>query len=226
MRPRRSGVISVWLVEDHDYFRESIQQILSDDPGVDCVHSFANGEDVIAAMSSYSAPDVVLMDIGLPGMSGIEVTRHLRAVWKRTRVVVLTIYEQNERIRDAICAGATGYLLKSEAPQRVLEALRQAAGGRSAMTPLVARRVLHMVTAFSLPRQDYHLTDREGDVLRELVCGKSKKRIATDLEISFYTADTHVRKLYRKLEVHSKAEAIAKALRKRLVDESRDGSLP
>ena len=220
MRPRRPTTITAWVVEDHEYYRASIRHILQSEPDIDCTHTFADGEAAAAAaLSRHTPPDVVLMDIGLPGISGIEVTRRLRAVWPRTAVIVLTVYEQNEHIRDAIVAGATGYLLKSEPPRRVITAVRQAARGGGMMTPSVGRRVMQMMFDSNQSKGDYGLTRREGDVLRELVQGKSKKRIARELGVKFYTVDTHLRSIYRKLDVHSKSEAVSKALMERLVED-------
>jgi DNA-binding NarL/FixJ family response regulator len=165
----------------------------------------------------HFAPDVLLMDIGLPGISGIETVERLRRRHPGSRVLMLTVHEDNDRIFDALCAGACGYLSKSASPDEVAQAVRDVVGGGSAMTPQIARRVIDMFAQLHAPQHDYGLTDRELDVLRELARGKSKKRIAGDLHLSVHTVDTHLRSVYQKMHVSTATQAVGKAVGERLV---------
>lgn len=216
-RTRKPSPISAWIVEDHDDFRQTIRDVLEDADGIRCERAFSNAEDLLEALDDHFAPEVLLMDIGLPGMSGIEAIARVKTIAPATHVILLTIHEDNDRIFDAICAGASGYLLKTARTEHVAEAVRDVHRGGAAMAPQIARRVLNMFAQFHAPRADYQLTDREKEVLRELVAGKTKEQIADDIEVSFHTVDTHVRSIYAKLHVNSKSGAIAKALKERLV---------
>lgn len=220
---RKASSISVWIVEDHDEFRETIQAVLEDAEGIRCEWAFPNAEDLLEALNHHFAPEVVLMDIGLPGMNGIEAIARVKTISPATHVILLTIHEDNDRIFEAICAGASGYLLKTSRTESVIEAVRDVHRGGAAMAPQIARRVLNMFTQFHGPRWDYQLTDREKEVLRELVAGKTKEQIADDIDLSFHTVDTHLRSIYAKLHVNSKSGAIAKALKERLVVDSLEG---
>ncbi|MCG8468955.1 MAG: response regulator transcription factor [Gemmatimonadetes bacterium] len=220
---RSTSSISVWIVEDNEDFRQAVHELLEDAAGVRCERVFANAEDLLETLNHHFAPEVILMDIGLPGMSGIEAIGRLKTVSPATHVIVLTIHEDNDRIFDAICAGASGYLLKTARMDRVLEAVREVHRGGAAMTPQIAGRVLNMFTQFNAPRYDYQLTEREKQVLSQLVEGKTKDKIASDLSLSYHTVDTHLRNIYAKLHVHSKSSAIAKALKERLVKDPRFG---
>jgi DNA-binding NarL/FixJ family response regulator len=169
-------------------------------------------------LNHHFAPDVVLVDIGLPGMSGIEVVHRLHRLAPDTRLVMLTIHEDNDRIFEAICAGACGYLLKTALPDAIIQAVREALQGGAPMTPQIARRVLNLFTQVRAPAWDYDLTDREREVLRELIGGKTKKQMGKTLFLSEYTVDTHLRSIYAKLHVHSRTEAVVKAIKENLLD--------
>jgi DNA-binding NarL/FixJ family response regulator len=164
--------------------------------------------------SECAAPDAVLVDVGLPGMSGIEGIPLLRKRWPRAAVIVLTVFADDKRVMEAMCAGAHGYLLKKTPPARIIEALEQAIEGGSPMSPEIARRVVELFRISQQPAKgEYGLTPHEGRLLRLLVDGHSYKSAAVELRVSVNTIGFHVRQIYRKLEVHSKSEAVAKALR-------------
>jgi len=220
---RKPSPISAWIVEDHDEFRETIQEVLANAEGIRCERAFSNAEDLLEALNHHFAPEVLLMDIGLPGMNGIEAIARVKMISPATHVILLTIHEDNDRIFQAICAGASGYLLKTSRTESVIEAVRDVHRGGAAMAPQIARRVLNMFAQFHAPRADYQLTDREKEVLRELVAGKTKDQIADGIGLSFHTVDTHLRGIYAKLHVNSKSGAIAKALKERLVVDSLEG---
>jgi DNA-binding NarL/FixJ family response regulator len=160
----------------------------------------------------------VLSDIGLPGMSGIEGVRILRKRHPALLLLMLTIHDDDERIFDAICAGACGYLLKKTPPARLLDSLREAVAGGAPMSPEVARRVIALFREVRPPdRADYHLTPHETRLLKLFVEGHNYKTAAAELRVSVNTVNFHVRSIYDKLQVHSRSEAVAKALRNRLV---------
>ena len=208
---------TVWIVEDSSEYRGTIQQLINGSDDLHCPQAFATAEAFLAFINDHFAPEVVLLDIGLPGMSGIDAVRMVQGFSPATSLVMLTIHEDNDRIFDAICAGATGYLLKSTEPQGILAGIREAMAGGVPMSPPIVRRVLNMFKQINAPRWDYQLTEREKDVLNQLVEGKSKKKIAAALNLSTHTIDTHLRNIYAKLHVHSGRSAVAKALNEKLV---------
>ena len=164
-----------------------------------------------------AAPDVVLMDIGLPGMSGIEGIRLFRERAPTTEVVMLTVFAEEDKIFRAICAGASGYLLKTCSMDELADAIRLATSGGSPINPHIARRVLGFFNTRSLMRPDYGLTDREEGLLELLVTGLARKQIADRLAVSMHTVDMHLRHIYQKLQVNTATSAVAKALREKLV---------
>ncbi len=158
-------------------------------------------------------PDVVLIDIGLPGMSGIEGTRLLKARYPNVLLLILTVYDDDDRIFGALCAGACGYLLKKTPSARLLESLREAMNGGAPMTPEIARRAIGLFQRFQPPRHaEYHLTPHEVRLLKMLVQGHNYTSAAGELGVSFSTIAFHMQNIYQKLQVHSKSEAVAKAL--------------
>ena len=168
--------------------------------------------------NTEDAPDVALVDIGLPGMSGIEGIGLLRARFPIMPVLMLTVYKDDDRIFKAICAGARGYLLKKTPPARLLESLREVVGGGAPMSPEVARRVLELFQQFHPPDQvDYHLTPHELRLLKLLVEGHNYKTAAKEVGTTVHAVSFHMKNIYEKLEVHSKSEAVAKALRDHIV---------
>ncbi len=209
--------IRVAVVEDRPELRSLLQSLLDSEPGFACAGTYGSMEAALAQLRQTEV-DVALIDIGLPGMSGIEGIRLLRQRFPSLPMLVLTIYHDNERIFEALCAGACGYLLKNTPPERLIEALREAKDGGSPMTPEVARKVVTLFREFRPPpRADYELTPHEQRILKLLVEGHSYKTAAAELEITPHTVSFHLRRIYEKLEVHSKSEAVAKALRERLL---------
>ncbi len=212
--------LSVWVIEDKRLLRGSLAALIDGEPDLDCTLAAASCEAMQAALDRGMRPDVVLMDIGLPGASGIEGVRRLRELSPATHVVILTIREENDTVFAAIASGAIGYLLKPSAPERILSAIRDAARGASPINPVIARKVL---AAFARekgrrsPPRDYELTPRETEILELLVDGRTLKSAASSLGVSFHTIDNHVRSIYYKLHVNSRALAVAKAIQEGLV---------
>ena len=205
--------VSVWIVEDNLEYRETVRALLESSPDLISIRALGSGEELIAFLADHFAPDVLLVDLGLPTMSGIEVIAHLHKFAPHTQTVVLTIHEDNDRIFQAICAGASGYLLKTATPQDILQAIRDVRSGGAPLTKEIARRVLNLFPQRSAPRKDYALSEREREVLHHLVDGKTKAQIGKELYLSVHTVDSHFRSIYDKLHVHSRSSAVAKALR-------------
>lgn len=212
-----SHPVDVWIVEDNANLRETIVEILDREPELRCGLATSSCDAALRALDRGEVPQVVLMDLGLPGMSGIEGIHRIRARSPATQVVVLTIQEADEAVFEALCAGACGYLLKPSTGQRIVEAVRTARTGGAPMNAFIARKVLGMFTRAARPRGDYGLTNREREILQLLCEDRTQREIAESLFLSPHTVDTHLRNIYGKLHVHSRTGAVGKALRERLI---------
>jgi DNA-binding NarL/FixJ family response regulator len=211
------AVIKVVIVEDHRELREVLGYMIGGTEGFRCAGSFRTMEEALQRIPS-DVPDVVLSDIGLPGMSGIEGVKILKERFPRLLILMLTVYDDDDRIFDALCAGASGYLLKKTPPARLLDSLKEAVAGGAPMSPEVARRVIALFRDIRPPeRADYQLTPHETRLLKLLVEGHNYKTAAATLGVTTATISFHLQRIYEKLQVHSKSEAVAKALRNRLV---------
>ena len=214
---RERSTINAAIVEDRREIREGLAMLINGTEGFHCSGSYRSAEEALDRIQLHP-PDVVLMDIGLPGMSGIEALRILKERYPNMLLMMLTVYDDDERIFDAICAGASGYLLKKTPPAKLLESLREAVGGGAPMSPEVARRVITLFREIRPPeRADYELTPHETRLLKLFVEGHNYKTAAAELGVSIHTVSFHLRSIYDKLQVHSKSEAVAKALNNRLV---------
>lgn len=209
--------ISLWIVEDDSLFRESVTGVINQSSDIRCEHGFGTCEDVLAFLEKEYAPEVVLMDIGLPGMSGIDGLKRMKGISPATDVIMLTIHEDDENVFKAICAGASGYLLKSSTAEEILEAVREVLGGGAPMNAQIARKVLTMFSKIAAPKGDYGLTEREKEILKLTTDGLTKKGIAERLFLSYYTIDTHLKNIYTKLQVHTRGGAVAKVLKENLL---------
>lgn len=205
-------MITVAIVEDDGDIRESLALLINGTPGFTCINTYSDCETALDGIVE-DPPDVVLMDVGLPGMSGIEGIRLLKERLHEINLVVLTVHDESKLVFDALCAGACGYLLKDTPPAKLLEAIRETYEGGAPMSTQIARMV---VGSF---RTNPHtaLTQRETEVLEQLCKGKSYKMIADTLFISEETVRRHIKHIYKKLQVGSKSEAVAKALKEKLV---------
>ena len=205
--------IKVAIVEDLRDIREGLAQLINATPGYRCTGVYASMEDAIEKIP-HNLPDLVLSDIGLPGMDGISGIAILKERFPELLILMLTVYDDNERIFDALCAGACGYLLKKTPWAKLVDALREAVDGGSPMSPEVARRVINLFREIKPPKEaTYELTPHEVRLLRMLVEGHSYKTAANELKVSVNTIKFHLRHIYDKLQVHTKSEAVAKALR-------------
>jgi len=205
--------IKVAIVEDQREIREGLAQLINATPGYRCTGAYGSMEEALERLPK-NLPDLLLSDIGLPGIDGIRGVGLLKERYPELVILMLTVYDDNERIFDALCAGACGYLLKKTPWVKVVESLKEAIDGGSPMSPEVARRVISLFREIKPPKEaDYQLTPHEVRLLRMLVEGHSYKTAAAELHVSVNTIKFHLRHIYDKLQVHTKSEAVAKALR-------------
>jgi DNA-binding NarL/FixJ family response regulator len=217
MADKISSKIQVMIIEDDDNYRESIQSLISESGKMDCKYAVESCEEAIEILDKDYVAEVILLDIKLPGISGIEGIRKIKAISPSTHIIILTDFDDDDKIFNAICLGASGYLLKSASIQKIEEAVENVLCGGAVMTPSIAAKVLQMFGQYSQPKQDYGLTQREKEILQLLIDGMSKKYIAEQLYISPYTIDTHLKNIYAKLHVHSQVDMIAKTLKEHLL---------
>jgi DNA-binding NarL/FixJ family response regulator len=210
--------IKTAIIEDQRDIREGLTMLINGTDGYTCTGSYRSMEEALAQINR-ALPDVVLSDIGLPGMDGIEGIKRLKERYPKMFILMLTVYDDDDRIFDALCAGACGYLLKRTSPARLLESLKEAVTGGAPMSPEIAARVISLFRDIRPPeRADYELTPHEVRLLKLLVEGHNYTTSAQELNVSINTIKFHIRNIYDKLQVHSKSEAVAKALRDRLVN--------
>jgi DNA-binding NarL/FixJ family response regulator len=217
METETQNPIKVTIIEDRREIREGLGMLINFTDGFECTGKYGSMEEAIACIR-HNLPDVVLSDIGLPGMSGIEGIRILKERHPQLVILMLSVYEDDERIFDALCAGAVGYLLKKTPPAKLLDSLREAMAGGAPMSPEVARRVITLFREVRPPEKvEYDLSPHEIRLLKLLVEGHSYKTAAAELRVSVNTISFHLKNIYEKLQVHSKSEAVAKALQHRLI---------
>jgi DNA-binding NarL/FixJ family response regulator len=209
--------ITVSTIEDRREIREGLALLIDSTDGFRCIGRYRSMEEALDGFETRPS-DVALVDIELPGMSGIEGIRLLRESYPRTLLLMLTVYDDNERIFEALCAGACGYLLKKTPPAKLIEGLHEAINGGAPMSPEVARRVITLFRDVRPPaKADYDLTPHELRLLKLMAEGHSYKSAAAALHVTPHAISFHLRHIYEKLQVHTKSEAVAKALRNRLV---------
>jgi DNA-binding NarL/FixJ family response regulator len=211
-------MINIAVFDDNKDRLDSLQILINDTEGLNCTGTFLNGTMVLEDVKK-SSPDVVLMDIDMPGINGIEAVKILREALPELPILMQTVFDDNEKVFASICAGASGYILKKASPTQIIQAIHDVHQGGSAMSSSIARQVLqafqkqmilHTATNFSL-------TDREKEILAHLVQGLSHKLIAKERSISIHTVNTHIRNIYEKLHVHSVSAAVAKAIKEKIV---------
>jgi DNA-binding NarL/FixJ family response regulator len=205
------------IVEDNRTFRDGLTSLIGFTDGFKCIGSFGSMEEALARLRREK-PDVVLSDIGLPGISGIEGIGRIKELYPDLMILILSVYDDDERIFDALCAGASGYLLKRTPPSKILESLREAISGGSPLSPEVATKVLQLFRDVRpAEKVDYDLTPHELRLLKFLVQGHNYTTAAAELGVSYNAIKFHMKNIYEKMQVHSKSEAVAKALQNRVV---------
>jgi DNA-binding NarL/FixJ family response regulator len=212
-------MINVMVVEDNDAIREGLKILIDGTDGYCCMAAYPRCDIMLKTLGKLN-PDVLLMDLGLPGMSGVEGIKHAKLILPELTILVLTVYEENDLVFDALCAGACGYLVKKTPPSKLLEAIQEAFLGGSPMSANIARKVIDFFQQkkqFSPQKPQSILTPREREILSGLVEGKSFKAIADSLFISIETVRFHFRNIYKKLHVHSQSEAVAKAIKEGII---------
>lgn len=211
-------MINVIIVEDNDTIREGLSALINGTEGFHCIAIYSNCESLLKHLEDLS-PDILLMDIVLPGMSGIDGVKQIKQINPDLNILMLTIYGENDLVLEALCAGACGYLLKNTPPAQLLEAIKEAHEGGSPMSPSIARKVVSLLQQKSLlstPAESI-LTTREREILNALSQGNNYQAIADSLFISVSTVRFHIRNIYQKLHVQTQSEAVATAIRKGLI---------
>jgi DNA-binding NarL/FixJ family response regulator len=210
-------MIKVMLYEDNPQLREGLTMLIEGSEGFTVLASFKNCNNVLSEVEAFK-PDVILMDIDMPGVNGIEGLKIIRQHNQEVKVLMLTVFDDNKNVFEALKSGANGYVLKKTPPAKLLEYILEAASGGAPMTSSIATQVLKMFSEVQVPQgEDYNLSDREKEVLQYLVNGYSYKMIASDMFIAIDTVRSHIKKIYEKLHVNSKSEAVAKAFKDKLI---------
>ena len=213
-----SDPIEILLIEDNQIFRKTLIEIINRSGQMACHHAYESAEAALKAIEEEDlAPGIILLDIGLPGMNGVECIPHLKKLTPSSKIIMLTIHDDDDNVFKAICAGAAGYLLKDSPAKKIVQQISEVRLGGAPMNPHIAQKVLDMFKKLTIPAGQYSLTSREKEILQCLVEGLAKKEIADKLCISYHTVDNHVRNIYEKLEVHSSSGAVAKALKEHLL---------
>jgi DNA-binding NarL/FixJ family response regulator len=210
---------SVWIIEDHEAFRRSVAKVLALPPSAHAARGFGSCEEALAELGRTPPPDVILLDVGLPGMDGIAGIAHLKSRAPQASILVLTVFEDDDKIFRAVCAGASGYLLKAQPIASIVAAIDEAVAGGAPMNPRVASRVLAMFAKLAPVKKDFGLTEREQAVLRCMAAGLTRKQIPAATNLNPHTADYVMRCIYRKLHVNCATAAVSIAIRERLIDE-------
>lgn len=208
--------IILWIIEDNEFFRHTVKDMLNGTGRFKYILGFTNCEEALQALSEGMAPDIILLDISLPGMTGIEGINNFKSLSPNTFIIMLTVHDDNENVFNSMVAGASGYILKTSPKEKIIESIDEVLHGGVPMTSKIARKVLDIFTSFHKPSSEYKLTKREKEVLRFLVEGKTKKQIADAIYLSYHTIDNHIRNIYKKLHVHTRTAAVTKTLREKL----------
>jgi DNA-binding NarL/FixJ family response regulator len=208
--------IKVSIYEDNEALRESFISIIQDSDEFEYFGAHADGRQIIADIE-MGKPDVIMMDIDMPYISGIEASALVKSQFPEINILIVTVYEDKEKIFDALCAGATGYILKKSSVVEIINAISEIHAGGAPMSASIARKVMDYFTKKDLPSNDYALSAREKDILKCLMNGDSYKMVASNLFISSGTVRVHINNIYKKLHVNSKSEAVIKAINEKLI---------
>jgi len=217
MKPTPGSGATVWIIDDDEQFGQQLFELIGLSTTFTCTRVLRACEPAIALLKEVDPPDLLLLDIGLPGMNGIQGIRVMRSIIPDVKIIMLTVFEDTNTIIQAISNGAAGYLLKGSSLESIVDSLKSILEGGAPINPQIARRILDVFSQPAAPQPDYGLTPREKEVLAHLVEGLQKKQIADRMFITFHTVDKHLRSIYLKLQVPSRSIAIAKALKENLL---------
>ncbi len=209
--------IDVWIIEDNLAYSNTISNLINKTEEMKCSYVFNMCENAIKEEVKDNLPDVILLDIGLPGMNGIKCIKKIKEIDSRINIIILTVYDDNDNLFNALCEGASGYLLKDSSPEKIITSIKEVELGGAPMSMTIANKVLKMFSGFKPRKKDYGLTEREVEILQLIVDGLTKQQIAEKLFLSFHTVNTHIKNIYSKLHVHSKSRAITKVFRENLI---------
>ncbi len=209
--------ITIWVVEDNLRYRKSLARLINRTQGMACPNAFGACEDALAISDAEHSPDVILLDIGLPGMSGIDGIEQFKLLHPKVHIVILTVYDDNDKVFNALCAGASGYLLKDSSPDKIIESIKEVLAGGAPMNMPIAHKVLEMFAQFKPKKSDYGLTEREKEILQQMIVGLTIQQIADKLFLSFHTVNTHLKNIYTKLHVNTRSGAVSKAYKEHLL---------
>ncbi|MDP1676055.1 MAG: response regulator transcription factor [Bacteroidota bacterium] len=209
--------ITIWVIEDNTRYRKSLSSLINNTHGMHCPHTFATCEEALALLSSDHSPEVILSDIGLPGMSGIDGIEKFKIFLPNVHIVILTVYDDNDKVFNALCAGASGYLLKDSSPKKIIDSIKEVLAGGAPMNMPIAHKVLEMFAQFKPKKSDYGLTEREKEILQRMVSGLTIQQIADKLFLSFHTVNTHLKNIYTKLHVNTRSSAVSKVYKENLL---------
>jgi len=207
----------IWVVEDNVFYQKCLVELINSETDLICKQSFISCEETLQQLKLGKQPSIILLDIGLPGISGLEGIQKFKQLAPSTQIIIITVHEDSDSIFQAICAGATGYLLKNSPGEKIIEAIHDVQKGGSPINAQIARKVITAFAASNLPSPDYDLTNREREILQQMINGLTKKEIGEKLFLSYHTIDTHIRKIYDRLHVNKRSSAVAKALLQRIV---------
>ena len=209
---------TIWLIEDNADYRRMVTWQINQISGLNCVRNYSTCEEALAAIRKEPPPQVLLCDVGLPGMDGITGISAFKAISPSTHVIMLTVHDDHRKVLGAICAGASGYLLKDSSEEAITAAIHEVLNGGAPMNGRIARLVLEaFARQNTAPRNNYHLSAREKDILQHMVKGMIKKEIAEVMGLSYHTVNNYLRRIYDKLHVHTRGGAVAKALEEKLL---------
>ncbi|MGJ8644162.1 MAG: response regulator [Luteolibacter sp.] len=211
-------IFNIWIVEDHQAFAKNVRRLIEGEDNLECPYHFSSPEELFEKLKfTRDKPDIMLLDLGLPGMDGLEVLVRMRKMMPELKVLILSAFDDRERVYRAICNGASGYLLKTSDPDEIIEGINDVIHGAAALSGAIATMILNGFAKHGPVEELEALTSREEDVLKGLVKGYTKKEIGGELDISQHTVDMHLRSIYRKLHVRTQTEAVSKALRQGIV---------
>ena len=207
----------IWIIEDNSSYSHLIRSAINQSDWCKCEYEFTNVADALKLLSKGDSPDIILTDINLPGMNGIDGIKEIKSIIKEIEIIVLTVFDDNEKIFDAICNGANGYLLKNSSPEEIIEAIQIVVDGGSSINAGLARKVFSMFSSMKQTKNTYGLTKRENEILTYLVDGKTVNEIGKITFTSPQTVQTHVKNIYHKIHVNTRSGLVSKALKEGLV---------